>query len=47
MFIIELTYKVPLEEIDAHMKAHVAYLNNIISQKILLFQAEKFRGKVE
>jgi uncharacterized protein YciI len=26
MFIIELTYKVPLAEIDAHMKAHVAFL---------------------
>jgi len=27
MFVIELVYKVPLEEIDAHMKAHVAFLN--------------------
>ena len=26
MFVIELTYKVPLTEIDAHMKAHVAFL---------------------
>jgi uncharacterized protein YciI len=26
MFIIELTYKVPASEIDAHMAAHVAYL---------------------
>lgn len=26
MFIIELTYKVPLDKIDAHMKSHVAYL---------------------
>jgi uncharacterized protein YciI len=27
MFVIELTYKVALEEIDAHMKAHVAFLD--------------------
>ena len=27
MFLIELTYKVPLETIDAHMADHVAFLN--------------------
>lgn len=27
MFVIELTYKAPLEEIDGAMKAHVAFLN--------------------
>jgi uncharacterized protein YciI len=27
MFVIELTYKVPLAEIDSHMKAHVAFLS--------------------
>jgi uncharacterized protein YciI len=27
MFLIELTYKVPLATIDAHMKAHVVFLN--------------------
>jgi uncharacterized protein YciI len=27
MFVIELVYKVPLEQIDAQMKPHVAYLN--------------------
>src|SRR5262245_703956 len=26
MFLIELTYKAPLSQIDAHMKAHVAFL---------------------
>lgn len=26
MFVIELVYKVPLSEIDAHMAAHVAFL---------------------
>ena len=27
MFVIELKYKVPLEEIDALMKEHIAFLN--------------------
>lgn len=27
MFVIELTYKAALAEIDEHMKAHVAFLN--------------------
>lgn len=27
MFIIELTYKVPLEKIDAQMRPHMAFLN--------------------
>ncbi len=27
MFVIELTYKAALPEIDKHMKAHVAFLN--------------------
>ena len=27
MFVIELTYKATLTEIDKHMKAHVAFLN--------------------
>ena len=27
MFLIELIYKVPLSRIDAHMKAHVAFLD--------------------
>lgn len=27
MFVIELTYKAPLGKIDAHMAAHVAFLN--------------------
>ena len=26
MFLIELTYKAPLAQIDAHMKAHMAFL---------------------
>jgi uncharacterized protein YciI len=27
MFVIELIYKAPLSEIDAHMKAHMAFVN--------------------
>ena len=27
MFVIELTYNAPLANIDAHMRAHVAFLN--------------------
>jgi len=27
MFVIELTYKVPLSEIDRHMQAHMAFVN--------------------
>jgi uncharacterized protein YciI len=27
MFIIELTYKAPLDRIDAHMKQHMVFLN--------------------
>jgi len=27
MFVIELVYKAPLAKVDAHMKAHVAFLN--------------------
>ena len=41
MFIIELTYKVPLEEIDAHMKAHVIYLNKYYKAKNFIVSGRK------
>ena len=41
MFIIELTYKVPLEKIDAHMKSHVAYLNKYNEAGIFLTWGRK------
>ncbi len=41
MFIIELTYKVPLEEIDAHMKAHVIYLNKFYKSKEFIVSGRK------
>lgn len=27
MFIVNITYKVPLEEIDRHLEAHISFLN--------------------
>lgn len=41
MFIIELTYKVPLEEIDAHMEAHVTYLHKYYKAKNFIFSGRK------
>lgn len=41
MFIIELTYKVPLEEIDAHMKQHVIYLNKYYKSKNFIVSGRK------
>lgn len=41
MFIIELIYKVPLEEIDAHMKAHVIYLNKYYKSKNFIVSGRK------
>ena len=41
MFIIELIYKVPLPEIDAHMKAHVIYLNKHYKAKNFLMSGRK------
>ena len=41
MFIIELIYKVPLEEIDKHMKAHIAYLNKYYQAKNFIVSGRK------
>lgn len=41
MFIIELTYTAPLEEIDAAMPAHIAYLKKYYSKKIFLMSGRK------
>ena len=41
MFIIELTYKVPLEQIDAQMKAHVIYLNKYYKTKNFIVSGRK------
>jgi uncharacterized protein YciI len=41
MFVIELTYKVPLAEIDAHMAAHVAFLRKYYAAGVFLMSGRK------
>ena len=41
MFIIELIYKAPLAEIDAHMAAHVRFLNKHYSSGHFLVSGRK------
>lgn len=41
MFVIELSYKVDLAEIDAHMKAHVRFLNKYYKSGQFLVSGRK------
>jgi uncharacterized protein YciI len=41
MFVIELSYKVPLAEIDAHMAAHVKYLKKYYASGHFLVSGRK------
>lgn len=41
MFVIELTYKVELTEIDAHMAAHGAFLNRYYAAGTFLVSGRK------
>ena len=41
MFVIELCYKVELSEIDAHMKAHVAFLKKYYDSGQFLVSGRK------
>lgn len=41
MFIIELIYKAPLEQIDAHMKAHMAFLKKYYASGHFLVSGRK------
>ena len=41
MFVVELTYKVDLVEIDAHMKEHVAFLNKHYAAGTFLVSGRK------
>ena len=41
MFVIELTYKADLSEIDAHMKAHMAFLNRYYASGNFLVSGRK------
>ncbi|WP_244215216.1 hypothetical protein [Pedobacter miscanthi] len=42
MFIVDLKYIVPLEELDGYMKAHVQFLKNTTMQIFLLLRGEKY-----
>ena len=41
MFVIDLVYTAPLTEIDAHMKAHMKYLNKYYDKEIFLVSGRK------
>src|SRR5215813_849323 len=41
MFVIELTYKADLSDIDAHMKAHVRFLNKYYAAGNFLVSGRK------
>ena len=41
MFILSLTYQKSLEEVDTHLKAHVAFLETYYSQGIFLASGRK------
>ena len=41
MFVIELVYKVPLSEIDAHMAAHVGFLQKYYASGHFLVSGRK------
>ena len=41
MFVIELVYKVPLSEIDAHMAAHVGFLKKYYASGHFLVSGRK------
>jgi uncharacterized protein YciI len=41
MFVIELTYKVPLDHIDAHMPAHVKFLKKYYAAGNFLISGRK------
>jgi uncharacterized protein YciI len=41
MFMINLHYIAPLEELDAHMKAHVAFLQKYYKQEVFLASGRK------
>lgn len=41
MFIIDLNYIVPLEELDAHMAAHVTYLKKYYKENVFIASGRK------
>lgn len=41
LFVVELQYKAPLAQVDAHMKAHVAFLNKYYAAGNFLVSGRK------
>ncbi len=41
MFLVELTYKTSLEEVDNHLKAHIEFLNKYREKKIFVIAGRK------
>ena len=41
MFVIEITYKVPLEQIDTQMESHVAFLNKYFESGKFILSGRK------
>jgi uncharacterized protein YciI len=41
MFIISLTYEVPLEEVEPHMQAHMEWVNRYYDQGVFLASGRK------
>lgn len=41
MFIIELTYKVSIEQVDQHLEAHINYLNEQYTNEVFLASGRK------
>lgn len=41
MFLVELTYKTSLEEVDKHLKAHIEFLNKYREKKVFILAGRK------
>ncbi len=41
MFVINLTYKVPIEEVEPHLEAHIAFLKEQYAQGVFLASGRK------
>lgn len=41
MFIISLTYKKPIEEVEKHIKAHIVFLEKYYAQNKFVFSGRK------
>lgn len=41
MYVVSLTYKVPLEQVDAHIDAHIAWLKSAYAKGMFLASGRK------